>query len=125
MHAAEHDGVHISPTYARATMQGAAAAIPRYQQGCILQRCVQLARLEAILLHLLAADERSALPGPPLSANSSSVNASSVATTRRNVADWTGGEPGNDEDGTEETTVMKLGRGQQRALKACQCAASP
>lgn len=102
-------------------LQGAAGAISDHRRGCILLRCSQLARLEAILLHLLAADERSVLPAPPLSVGDSGNNAPPISTARRNVADWAAGD-GKDQDDASETTLAKLGRGQQRAAKACQCA---
>jgi hypothetical protein len=97
-------------------MQSPEASVPSLTRASVLRRCSQLPKLEAILLHLLAADERATLPLPPLS----SASAAAPAARRRNAADWAGAE--DEEQGIGlDASAGKLGKSQQRAAKAYRC----
>ena len=100
-------------------MQSPDAAVRGFTRGCILRRCAQLAQLQALLVHLLAAEEAPCLPIAPLS-----VAAEWAGTgKRRNPTAWVGqdapDESGEDADG--ESGGGSLCKSQQRAVKVFRC----
>jgi hypothetical protein len=101
-------------------LQGSGEEVNAFTQGCVLRRCAQLPSLEAILLHLLAADEHHTLPAPPLSVSNGDNSAGTAK--RRNAADWGCNEADEDEEEAQvHSSGGKLGKNQQRAAKVYRC----
>jgi hypothetical protein len=97
-------GVHVRP----------------FNRGCILRRCVQLSKLQALLLHLLSAEDHPSLPDPPLSV---SAKSSSQSAKRTKVMYWGGVDCAADGSGDElDDSALHISRSQQRAVKAYKCA---
>jgi hypothetical protein len=98
-------------------MQNPEAEVSLSTQSCILRRTTHLAKLQALLLRLLATEEQPTLPLPPLSVNGSGI----TATRRRNADAWASAqcEGSQADEGAEPSS--NVCRSQSRAVRAFRC----